>query len=93
MFVFFVKELNQNVKENYTLNSLPCGKTFTNENGTIEFDQEIFTSFDCFLFIEVNDGQNIYLRFDYLNIDNQENHIEIGLFHNPTQHKLFHISG
>ena len=72
---------------------LPCGKKYSSANGTIEFQHQTLTSFDCVILIEVDDGQNILLRFDYLNWDNQENYIEIGLFHNPNEYRLFHLSG
>ncbi|CAF1189573.1 unnamed protein product [Adineta ricciae] len=70
----------------------PCGKKYSSANGTIEFQHQTLTSFDCLILIEVDDGQNILLRFDYLNWDNQENYIEIGLFHNPNEYRLFHLS-
>jgi hypothetical protein len=45
------------------------------------------------IFIEVDDGQNIFLRFDYLNWDTRENFMEIGLFHDYNQYRIFRISG
>ncbi|CAF5207533.1 unnamed protein product, partial [Rotaria magnacalcarata] len=81
------------MEENNQLNTLPCGKKFSSYNGTIEFHTEIKTEMDCLILLEVDDGQNIFLRFDYLNWDNRENSIEIGLFHDPTQYEIYHISG
>ncbi|CAF1467779.1 unnamed protein product [Adineta steineri] len=84
--------LNKTIEINNDLQNLPCGKTYSSHNGTIEFNYEITTIFDCLILIEVDDGQNIFLRFDHINWDNKENYIEIGLFHNPHQNQIFHIS-
>ncbi|CAF1032759.1 unnamed protein product [Rotaria sordida] len=87
------QKLNQtSIKEKNQLENLPCGKIYSSFNGTIEFHYEIFTSFNCLILIEVDDGQNIFLRFDYLNWDNKENYIDIGLFHDPNQYQIYHIS-
>jgi len=85
--------MNTILKENNQLNNFPCGKTYSSHNGTIEFYSEIISSFDCLILIEVDDGQNIFLRFDDLNWDNKQNSIQIGLFHNPNEYQIFHISG
>ncbi|CAF1526563.1 unnamed protein product [Rotaria sp. Silwood1] len=79
-------------EESNYLKNLPCGKTYSSYNGTIEFQFETLTSFDCLILIEVDDGQNIFLRFDYLNWDTKENYIDIGLFHDPNENQLYHIS-
>ncbi|CAF4204987.1 unnamed protein product [Rotaria socialis] len=81
------------MEENNQLKTLPCGKKYSSYNGTIEFHTEIKTSMDCLILLEVDDGQNIFLRFDDLNWDNKENSIEIGLLHDPTQYQVYHISG
>jgi hypothetical protein len=85
--------LNNIREENIQLKNLPCGKKYSSFNGTIEFHYEILTYFNCEIFLEVDDGQNIFLRFDDLNWDNTENFMEIGLFHQPDQYQIFHISG
>lgn len=71
----------------------PCGKKLTTFNGTIELYLEIIQTFDCLILIEVDDGQNIFLRFDDLNWDRNENFIKIGLFHDHNQYEIFHITG
>jgi hypothetical protein len=87
-------ELNKTIqRKNQSNNFFPCGKNYVSHNGTIEFSYEILTSFDCLILIEVDDGQNIFLRFDDLNWDNKQNSIQIGLFHNPNEYQIFHISG
>lgn len=70
-----------------------CGQTYSSPNGTIEFSSQIFFSFDCYFLLEVDDGQNLFLRIDYLNWDSHENSLDIGLFHQINQNQLFHISG
>lgn len=79
--------------ENSQLINSPCGKKYTTYNGTIEFYSEIINSFDCLILIEVDDGQNIFLRFDDLYWDTKENFIKIGLYHDYNQNEIFHISG
>ncbi|CAF3049313.1 unnamed protein product, partial [Rotaria sp. Silwood2] len=87
------QKLNKtSMDENNQLKNLPCGKIYSSYNGTIEFQYETLTSFDCLILIEVDDGQNIFLRFDYLNWDTKENYIDIGLFHDPNQYQIYHIS-
>ena len=78
---------------NTPLNDLPCGKTFSTSNGTIEFSADFSLPLNCLIFIQVDDGQNIFLRFDSLQWDNEHNQIEIGLHHFPNQFRLFQISG
>jgi len=86
--------MNTIFEENNQLNNnSPCGKKYSSNNGTIEFYSEILNSFDCLILIEVDDGQNIFLRFDYLNWDKYENSIHIGLLHDYNQDQIFHISG
>ena len=95
--VSFALEIHRWVTDDERLRNawpnLPCGRTFSSSHGTIEFDAAISTSFTCLILIEVDDGQNIFLRFDSLTWDNEENLLEIGLFHNPNQARLFRISG
>ncbi len=92
--IYFKLGMNQILERNNELNNdSPCGKKYFSHNGTIEFNSEIINSFDCLILIEVDDGQNLFLRFDYLNWDNKENFIEIGLFHDYNQYQIFHISG
>ena len=86
-------ELNQIHQENLQVKDLPCGKTYSSSNGTIEFHYEISTSFNCEIFIQVDDGQNLFLRLDDISWDNEENYLQIGLFHQPNQYQLFHLSG
>ncbi|UJR30694.1 hypothetical protein I4U23_018215 [Adineta vaga] len=74
------------------LKNFPCGKKYSSPNGTIEFSHQTLTSFDCLIFIEVDDGQNIFLRFDHFNGDKEENYMEIGLFHNADEFHIFHLS-
>lgn len=73
--------------------NLPCGKKYSSYSGNIELNLENYNSFDCLILIEVDDGQNIFLRFDYINWDNKESYIDIGLFHDPKQHQIYHITG
>ncbi len=91
--ICFKLEMNKIIEENNQLNNLPCGKKYSTSNGTIEFYSEIIYSFDCLILIEVDDGQNIFLRLDYLNWDKNENFMDIGLFHDYNQYQIFHISG
>lgn len=81
------------MKQNDELQHLPCGKTYSSQYGVIEFHLEIKNSLDCVMLIEVDDGQNIFLRIDYLNWDTKENYMDIGLFDEPTQYQIYHISG
>ena len=90
----FGLEWNRKIEQNPNgIIHSPCGQKYTSRNGTIEFYAEIFASLDCLIFIEVDDGQNIFLRFDDLQWDTKENFLEIGLFHDYNQHRIFHISG
>jgi hypothetical protein len=75
------------------LKNSPCGKTYSANNGIIDFNLQITTSIDCLILIEANDGQNIFLRLDYLDWDKQENSLDIGLFDNPNRYRIFQISG
>jgi len=92
-YQYFKLEWNRKIEKTNELNNSPCGRKYSSYNGTIEFYSEIFTSLDCLIFIEVDDGQNIFLRFDYSNWDTRENLMEIGLFHDYNQHQIFRISG
>jgi hypothetical protein len=91
--VRFNLESNALIDTDDDLSTLPCGKKFSSPNGTIEFQHRTSTSFDCLILIEVDDGQNIFLRFDQLDWDYEENYMEIGLLHNPNEFRIFHISG
>jgi hypothetical protein len=93
MCIFYVLEWNRRIEKPNELTQSPCGRKYSSYNGTIEFNSEINTSLDCLIFIEVDDGQNILLRFDYLNWDTRENLMEIGLFHEYNQNQIFRISG
>jgi hypothetical protein len=74
-------------------NYSPCGRHFSSYNGTIEVNGSMSYSFDCLILIEVDDGQNILLRLDHTDWDREEDRLEIGLWHDPNQHRLFKISG
>lgn len=89
----FDLEWNRMVETKNQLTNSPCGRKYSSPNGTIEFHSEILTALECVIFIEVDDGQNIFLRLDDLNWDSRENSMEIGLFHDYNQYRMFHISG
>lgn len=90
---YFALEWTRTVESNSELIQSPCGRKYSTRNGTIEFYSEIFTSLDCLIFIEVDDGQNLFLRFDHLQWDKRENFMDIGLTHDYNQHRIFHIAG
>lgn len=84
----------QNENRNLIVEKMaPCGRISTSTNGTIEYSSSIYLSFDCYFFLEIDDGQNLFIQIEYLNWDSRENFLEIGLFHEINQNRLFHISG
>jgi hypothetical protein len=67
----------------------PCGRTYSSSNGTIAVHIDAITRLICSIMIEVDDGQNIYLRFDVANWNQHDNSLEL----NPNRSSLFRLRG